>query len=188
MKQFTLFLCLLVSTFASSISSAQELKAGKSIYVSIIGFPAEKKARIDGVYQVADDGTVNMPIIGKVTVSGMKYVDAASLMATAYCKTQNSLTASIYVCAAEKGEFTVNPITVVGFVHKPGPKNFVSGMTLRDALDAAGGANEHANLNYVVLMRGKSAKIYNFRKSENINILLEPGDYVEVAAPTIITR
>ena len=188
MKNLAALLFLLITLCGSFLSSAQEVKAGKSIYVSINGFPLEEKARIDGVYKIADDGTVDMPLIGKVSVSDMKFVDAAAKIATAYRKTQISFTAHIHMCAAEKGEFTVTPVTVAGFVHKPGPKNFAPGMTLLNAIDAAGGANKYGNLNNIVLMRGKSAEIYDFRNSNHKNILLESGDYIEVAMPSMFSR
>ena len=77
-------------------------------------------------------------------------------------------------------------VTISGFVRGAGPKPFTPGMTLYQAVAAAGGPNEFGDMKRVLLMRGKNSRVYNLNNLQDRNIILQPDDTVEVPEKGII--
>jgi len=79
-------------------------------------------------------------------------------------------------------------VIVGGQVRNPGAVKFKEGMTLAEALDAAGGSTEFGNVSKVTLIRDGKAKVFNGNKTESKVIPLKPGDNLEVPQKAILTR
>ena len=74
-------------------------------------------------------------------------------------------------------------VEVDGHVVRPGPVSHVHGMTTRDALLAAGGADRFGQVRRVDLYRkGKKFARLDLKKSPDLLVRMEPGDRLEVAA------
>lgn len=180
-EKLTTLLSLLVSLFASFLSSAQDIKAGGSVEIRINGVTLEEKGRIDGGYLVSDDGTVKMPHIGKVLVAGMKYADASAKITDGYRNAKVFANPQITLYPGTKGgDMMFDPITISGFVDHPGPNKYILGMTLLNAIKSAGGASELGNLKKVVVTRGATFRVFDMTDASGKNLVLNPGDKIEV--------
>ena len=99
--------------------------------------------------RVSDNGTILLPILGDVSVSGLTAGQVRDrLETTLKAKYVNRVNISVVV-----KEFANKPITVVGAVQKPGSLNISGRWTLLQAIAAAGGLTEAAGRRIYVLRR-----------------------------------
>jgi protein involved in polysaccharide export with SLBB domain len=186
MKHHIAILLTMLSLAWFSPAVAQIL-SGRSIEIRIQGVPPDEKGRIDGLYSVSGSGTVRMPLIGpngsgaEVSVAGMSTNAAAAKLEALY-KNAGIYTSPTFqindtaVGAAVRQEM----VTVSGFVTGPGPKPYTPGMTLYQAVTAAGGPNTFGNLKKVLLMRGKTNRVYDLTNLQDRSVVLQPDDTIEV--------
>lgn len=97
--------------------------------------------------RVAENGTINLPLLGDVAIGGQTEADAT--------QTLKSLLESKFVQHASVDfkvlEFRARPISVIGAVKQPGNLGFSGRWTLLEAITAAGGlAENHGNVIYVL--------------------------------------
>lgn len=79
-------------------------------------------------------------------------------------------------------------VHIGGQVKAPGPRPFRQGLTVFQAVQAAGGATEFGAMNRVILFReGKQRKI-DLKKAENMGIVTEPNDTIQVPQKNVIGR
>ena len=163
-----------------------QIVAGRGIEIRIMGVPTEEKARIDGGYSVSSTGTIRMPLIGpngssaEVSVAGMTTNSAAAKLEAMYKSAGIYTTPTFQISASGADAVRQDMVTVSGFVRAPGPKPFTPGLTLFQAVAAAGGQNEFGNLKKVLLMRGRTSREYDLNVHENRNIRLQADDTIEV--------
>jgi protein involved in polysaccharide export with SLBB domain len=163
-----------------------EIVANRGIEIRIQGVDPNEKGRIDGLYTVSGAGVVRMPMVGDINVGGMTANAAAVKIETAY-KTAGIYTTATFQIIDSKA--TSDPredmVTIAGFVRTPGPKNFTPGLTLFQAIAAAGGVNEFGDLKRVRLMRGNNVQDYDMNVLENRNIPLQANDTIELIEKSI---
>lgn len=157
-----------------------QIVAGRGIEIRIQGVPPEEKGRIDGAYSVSGSGTVRMPLIGEVSVAGMNTNAAAAKLEALYKSAGIYTTPTFQISASGADSVRQDMVTISGFVRGPGPKPFTPGLTLYQAIAAAGGANEFGSMKRVLLMRGKSNRVYNMDNIEDRNVVLQADDTIEV--------
>jgi len=169
------------------VYSQQEIKVGKALQISIKGVPAEEQAKIDGQYSVKENGYIEMPHIGSVRAAGLRAGDLASNIQSAYRTQGIYRTPTIQVFSNAEGSGVDKPVvTIGGYVRAPGPKEFTQGLTLWQAIQAAGGANEFGSVKRVTLFRNGSGKRYDVSQPQFMSIPLEPGDTIEIPQKTIL--
>jgi polysaccharide export outer membrane protein len=97
--------------------------------------------------RVSEDGTINLPLIGELPVSGLTATEVANrLEAVLEAKYVQRASVSIQV-----REFRSKPIAVLGAVRQPGDLAFSGRWTLLEAISAAGGLTEaHGDTIHVV--------------------------------------
>ncbi len=138
---------------------------------------------LTSIYRVSADGTINFPLIGKVSVDGktpeMVEVDIRDRLAKDYLQ-------SPYVSVFVK-EFNSKKVFVFGEVNKPGTFQYEDGMSIIQAITLAGGMKKTANRNSVGvtrLVKGQEKRIVNdieeIWKGKAANFLLKPGDIIFV--------
>jgi protein involved in polysaccharide export with SLBB domain len=71
-------------------------------------------------------------------------------------------------------------IHIVGQIRRPGLIDFVEGMTLWKAIQAAGGKTEFGSLKRVRLYRDGKQTTYDMTKEEHQSLLLKANDTIEV--------
>ena len=168
-------------TFACFSPCIAQILAGRGIEIRIQGVPPEEKGRIDGNYSVSGSGTVRMPLIGEVSVAVMSTNAAAAKLEEVYKNAGIYTTPTFQISATSiEGGPRQDMVTVSGFVRTPGPRPFTPGLTLYQALAAAGDINEFGNKKQVLLMRGKSFRVYDMNNLEDRNISLQAEDTIEV--------
>lgn len=122
------------------------LGPGDQISMHVFG-----QSSMDGVMNVADDGTVQVPLAGRVQVGGLSLAQAARRVEA----------------ALRKGQFLVNPhvtftivqlrsqeVSVLGQVHRPGIYSIESSTTLVDLLAQAGGETAAGADSVYILRKG----------------------------------
>jgi protein involved in polysaccharide export with SLBB domain len=189
MKTFTSLLSALFVLLSVLVSHAEQVLAGRGVEIRIQGVPVEEQGRINGTYGVSQEGKVRMPDVGEVQIGGLKAHAAAAKLEAAYKSAGIYTSPTFQVFATIDGNAPrKETVTIAGFVRNPGPVDFTPGLTIFQAIAAAGGENEFGAMNRVNLMRGKSVKTYNMKVLEDRNVTLEPGDTIEVPKMNLLSR
>jgi polysaccharide export outer membrane protein len=191
-----------VAALLGSTAAAQpdEYVLGAQDVLTITVFDQPK---LSGKFSVEADGTISFPLIGRTKVGGLT-VQAAerSLQKILADGFVNKPQVSIAV-----EQYRSQQIFVMGQVRQPGSLPFTGGMTLLEALARAGGANESAGSEAVVVRppeggtvtgpllpgeSGDSSHVSRINLDElegggsPAAISLEPGDTIYVPkAPTV---
>lgn len=121
------------------------LGPGDSFQMRIVG---EKE--LPEEYQVASDGTVDLPYIHTVKVSGMEPQQVARVVREKLISAKILSDPSVVVSIKE---YRSKSITVLGQVQKPGAFPLSPGLTLIQAISLAGGMTSIANKDRVNLTR-----------------------------------
>ncbi|HVY27661.1 MAG TPA: polysaccharide biosynthesis/export family protein [Polyangiaceae bacterium] len=108
-------------------------------------------------YQVASDGTVDLPYLHTVPVAGLEPQEIARLIRAQLIAKQVLSDPSVVI---QVKEYNSRRITIMGQVAKPGTFPYTPGLTLIQALSQAGGLTGLANLDRVNLTRhvGKGSR------------------------------
>lgn len=144
--KFALFL------FAASTLAATEppqkylLGPGDMILVQVVGMPEFTNQP----YRIDVDGTISLPLLGRVRAGGLTLADFETEVVTAL-KKQVLHPHVITSLATPRGE----PVSVLGAVNSPGTQQIQGRKTLFDVLAAAGGVKPDAG-NTVTITRIRS--------------------------------
>lgn len=135
-------------------------------------------------YQVASDGTVNVPYIHRIKVEGLEPQEIAELIRKRFVADRILTEPSVVVRVTA---YNSKQITVLGEVQKPGSFPLAPGMTLVQAISYAGGFSAIANQNRVTLSRKtKSGKhtvmvsVEAITDGRSPDIPLQAGDQIYV--------
>ena len=141
--------------------------------------------------RVTDGGTLTLPILGDVPVTGLTANEAAA-------RIEKMLTEQ-YVNRANVSvvikEFANKPVSIVGAVQKPGFLNISGRWDLLQAISAAGGLTANAGKKIYVIRRGEhgfgdTLEINTddlFRSANGIwNIPIFPSDTVNIPARSVV--
>ncbi len=181
-------LLLMMSLLIVCVNSVQaQIKAGQGIVMRVTGVPAEESARISGPYTVSDAGTVRMALVGEVSIAGMSANAAAAKLEAVYKSSEiyTNPTFQISTSSIDAG-VRQDMVTISGFVRMPGAKPLTPGLTLFQAVANGGGATEFGDMKRVMLMRGKTSRVYNLNNMQDRNIPLEANDTIEVPEKSLI--
>lgn len=140
---------------------------------------------------VGEDGTITMPLVGKISVSGMTQHEAeAQIRRVLEAKVLNKADVSVQVV-----EFGNKPISVLGSVTHPGSIGG-SNLTLIQAITAAGGlATGHGPTLYVI-RTGLNGLVEQIPidvdellvvGNPDLNVPLAPNDVVNIPAEVPVT-
>ena len=143
-----------------------------------------KEADLTRDVTVMPDGKITYPLIGEIMAQGQT---ASELKKAIADKLQNFVTAPEVTVILMEGRSQV--IYTIGKLTRPGPKPLAPGMTVMQALSAAGGFAEWADPKNILIVRkegGKETHLrFNYKEftaGEKLeqNILLKPGDTLVV--------
>ena len=142
--------------------------------------------------RVTPDGTINIPMVGVVQVSGATIEQASarirSKMANVYTGIRNGST-SVNISL---GNIRSIKIVLTGEIVKPGTYTLPSVATIFNALYASGGPNENGSFRTIQIIRGGSIiavlDVYDFLLYGSLknNVRLQDQDVIRV--PTYRTR
>ncbi|HEX3853194.1 MAG TPA: polysaccharide biosynthesis/export family protein [Polyangiaceae bacterium] len=146
-----------------------ELGPGDIFIMEIVG---EKD--LPQEYQVASDGTVDLPYLHTVKVADLEAQEVARLIRNKLIEAKILSDPSVVV---EVKEFSSRKVTILGQVAKPGSFTFLPGMTLIQAISQAGGLTAVANGDHVNLSR----KTADGKQTVQISV----GDIIDGKMPDI---
>jgi len=133
-------------TNAAGVNEAYTLGPGDQLSLSFFNVP-----EYNGTQQVLADGTLNLPLVGAVPVSGLTLQQAESVIANRY---QSQLRYA--VVTASLAQTRPMQVAIVGEVQRPGSYRLASegGFPgLVQAIQAAGGTTQAADLRTVQVLR-----------------------------------
>lgn len=158
----------------------QSLRPGDSIALKLSGVPAEEIAVVNNTYDISDNGTINLPYIGEVRASGLRPSQLQKHIEAAY-KTAEIFTHPTVQVTANK-ESPTQVLYVSGEVKTPGRVLIGPGMTVHQALTAAGGPTDFAKLSKVKFTRGSVTRILDLKKADGPDAALpvRPGDQIHL--------
>lgn len=169
-------------------STADIIKPGKSISITISNVPATDQNQISGIYSVSEMGLINMPFIGAVQAAGVRESELAKDLQSRY-RTQEIYNQPTVAVSATGCRLTCGlGVTVGGQVSRPGQVPFAKDMTLWSAIQAAGGATAFGSLRRVTLFRDGKATEHNMETVEGRSICLESNDTIEVPERVVFGR
>ena len=173
-------IALVLALISTAVPAFSQIKAGRAIQISIQGVPADEQARINGIYPVSEAGSINMPFIGTVRAAGMMPANLQTTLESLY-KSQGIYTSPTFQVIASSAESIDEEVVHVGGkVRRTGPVKFIEGLTLYQAIQAAGGADEFGSMRRVKLFRGGTQRQYDLTQAQFMRVPLEQGDTIEV--------
>ncbi len=171
---FTVTLCLFGHAFG-------QIQVGKAITVEIRGVPPEEQGRINGAYFVGDNGTISMPYVGAIRAAGLKPEALAATLEARYRAAEIYRNPSFQVVADEEGaKLDQNVVHIGGQVVRSGPVPYQRGITLWQAIQAAGGPTPFGTLQRVKVLRDGKQRQYDVTQVEAMQVQLQPNDAIDV--------
>jgi polysaccharide export outer membrane protein len=171
----------LFAIFMTAVPAFSQIKAGQGIQIVIQGVPTEERGRIDGLYVVCpNQGTINMPFIGLVPAAGLAPSALQMRLEGLYKSREIYRNPTFQVISSSADTVVKQVVHVGGQVRRTGPVDFSQGLTLYQAVQAAGGATEFGSLRRVKLFRDGNQRQYDLQRAENMAIQLQQGDTIEV--------
>ena len=158
----------------------------------LISVRVDEDEKLNGDRRVSESGTINLPLIGDVQVTG-KTAGEAEQVIKRLLEEKYMQRASV---AVQVVEFRSRPIAVIGAVKSPGNLGFSGRWTLLEVLAAAGGlAESHGNVVYVLRRAdsGLSDQVtidlddLLVRGDSRVNIPIFPNDLINVPVTVEIT-
>jgi protein involved in polysaccharide export with SLBB domain len=159
------------------------LEPGDELKITLRGINAAEHERVNGEYQVGEAGTVHLPLLDKPVIAKGLTPEQFARAAEAAYKAEGIYTAPTIEAKALKGGEGANGPTIVsvgGQVKRGGQTQYQKGMTVVQAIDAAGGMNEFASRN-LYLIRNKKQYCLDFKNLQHKNIELRPNDSLQVS-------
>jgi protein involved in polysaccharide export with SLBB domain len=139
--------------------------------------------QLSGTYEVQEDGTIMVPLLGPVDVRGKTKAEAAQLLeqrlGDGYLRDPH-----VRLVMTERENLEVS---VLGQVQRPGTFPYAEKLTLVQAISEAGGLNDLAQSRKVKLTRKSPSGVGTYDVSVKAitegradDILLQPGDIIFV--------
>ncbi len=166
------------------------LGKGDGVKVTLRGVPAEEQQKVNGEYRVGESGGVRLPMIkGLLAAEGMNAEQFARQVEKAYRD------AGIYANPAVEVEILSGKgiaegapvVSVGGHVNHAGPVPFRKGITLMQAVQAAGDRDVFGGRKVQVFRKGKVIPL-DYRKQADKNFPLEPNDSISVDQAGILEK
>ena len=195
----------LPASTSSSSSTNEPYVLGASDQIQIDIFDAPEYSGDKGKYQVLIDGTLNLPLVGSISVKGLTLKQAGSLLSQKYYRFFKRSLVTVTL-------LTPRPlsVTIAGEVNRPGSYSVsltqqqqqngqVTGMqfpTLTSALKLAGGITQAADVKQIQVRRLQPGQpdqiiavdLMQFLRmgDRNQNLVLRDGDTIMIPAASTI--
>jgi len=143
------------------------LGPGDRIHITVYG-----QDLMTNDYMVDRDGTIALPLAGRIQVGDMVTADAEAAIRKKLAKgivVNPNVTVDV---------IQYRPIYVIGEVNKPGAYDYTSNIVMINAVALAGGFTYRASKEGVTVLRGAEAKEQRYRATQTT--ALQPGDVVVV--------
>ena len=181
----------LFATLITSVCASPEISPNTTLSIKIYGVTNIEQSKFDGSYTVDSSGFIYLPLLKDgLKASGFSSSKLARKIEDAYRGAEIYVNPRINVISnkdEEAQKIDAQIVTVGGFVAGPGPIPYTRGMTLFEAVTAAGGASTFGSDKRVELHRGGVKKgIYNIRLAKDMKTPVYPGDTIKVPQKTFL--
>lgn len=154
-----------------------ELRNDDSVRMKLVGVPEKFAAEFNGEHMV-DDGTITVPLIGRVRATGLTPAQVAAAI-------ERELIAKKLFTAPKismERTGTVPMVTIHGDVRAPGRAPWTPELTLSTVFSASGGPSGWS-LNFTITRAGKVTNYSqkSIKADPKLDPKLEPGDLIDVA-------
>ena len=171
-----------VAVAATAANSA--LRPGDSFEMRLTGVDPTVLQEIANIqYSVGSDGTVNIPLIGKMKAGGLSSTQLQDTIQNRYIA-DKIFTRPIVIITVQQQGATQRTVSVSGGVRQPGRQAWAADMTLCSAIAAAGDPDDFATGKGIRIIReGQIFGTYNKKdldKDPAKDPKLLPGDQVVV--------
>lgn len=148
--------------FAGAAASAQpvtqnedvRLRIGDVLSLALPGEPA-----LNGDFSIDRRGRITLPEVGAVEIAGRTLAEATNLIRNTLARAYRFVT-PLQVTLKERRLF----ITVLGYVGKPGEVDLPADSTVQEAIAAAGGLQQGAQLDKFQIRRGNRVTVFDYKK------------------------
>jgi len=175
-----IFLLSLLAILVGTLPCAQAqntFRNGDVLEMRLSG-PPEEFTREFNIVLTVDEGSVNLPLIGRVAAAGMS---SSALAASIERRLKDAKIFTIANVNINSSSGKDRIIIVGGSVRGPGKQPWIPDLTLTGAISGAGGPTEFAK-DTMKIIRGGKATTYSRRaikKNPASDPRVEPGDIIE---------
>jgi protein involved in polysaccharide export with SLBB domain len=162
-----LVLALLPAGLSAQERPAYHLGPGDHLRITVY-----EDKDLTGEYDVTDQGTVTLPLVGPVRIGGRTLAEAETVITDKYGKD--------YIKNPHVNVEVLNyrPFFILGEVQKPGSYPYQNGMTVIQAVSIGGGYTPRAQRSHITMKRASNPGAGEQEVSEDTPVL--PGDVVRV--------
>ncbi|HEY1125745.1 MAG TPA: polysaccharide biosynthesis/export family protein [Sphingobium sp.] len=149
-------LCAVASPAAAQAPSADyTLSPGDQIEVYVWG-----DERLQRAIRVLPDGSFTFPLVGRVVVTNLKTTDVEAMISKALSSQYNGQPPQVTVSVQSPTGYSYS---IIGRVKGPGSFTPMRYVNVLEALAAAGGPDEFANLDNITIVRKSGAGLTTLR-------------------------
>lgn len=157
------------------------LQVGDIVVVTLPGEDSLNKP-----VQIDRDGRIEVPEAGQVTIAGLPLPEARKKVAAAMARIYRDLGHFDLVLRERRLS-----VTVLGYVKQPGSIDLPGSAGVQQALNAAGGLQQGAQLDRMQLRRGKRTIVFDYKKyldtgDGNLLPVLQPLDTIFVPVSPLV--
>ena len=176
--------CILICLLALFAAALTPLRADNvfrngDVFELRLSGPPEEFTREFNLVLTVDEGSVNLPLIGRVAAVGMSSTQLASSIERRLKDAKIFTIANVNITANQG--VNQRMIIVGGSVRQPGKQIWVPDLTLTGAISAAGGASDFAADGMKIIRGGKATRYSRkaIKKLPSSDPKVEPGDIIE---------
>ena len=148
------------------LETVYTLGSGDKLKITVFG-----EADLSGEFQVDGSGHISFPLIGEVTAKG---ITIRQLEQRLVAKLQDGFLVSPRISLEV---LNYRPFYILGEVKKPGEYEYVSGITLYNAVAMAGGYTYRARQDSAHITRANTEKVI---ENADHSTLILPGDIINI--------
>ena len=165
----------------SAFSQEATFEPNQRLNLTIGGVPPQEAQQVSGVYTVSTNFTLNLPHIPEVNIRGLTRSQVQRKIESAYKGAQIYTNPNINIIA--DGVTVERIISVMGEVNRAGPVPYRPGMTLFEAISAAGNQTDFGSLKKIKLIRKGKVTQHDLSKistNPGADVTLQPNDKIIV--------
>lgn len=148
----------------------QQVGPGDVLEVVVVG-----EDKLPKEFEISPDGTLDYPYTGPLKVGGLEPREIAKALRDQLVESKYLVSPQVQV---KVKQYNSKKIQIIGQVAKPGPQPYVDGMTLVQAISAAGWFTPLADTNHVQVIRLVS-------DSKSVNAIVSVDAITDNARPDI---
>lgn len=173
--------CLALLFSIARIHADSTNRNGDVFELRLSGAAIEYLQEFQNLAVVVVDGAVNVPIIGRVSATGLTTSQLAAAIEAKF-RAEKIFTNPIVALSAVQTAVNQRTIILGGAVRGPGKQAWSGELTLTSAISLAGGPSEWATDGVKIIRGGKSERFSRkaIRKNPSLDPKIQPNDVIEV--------